>query len=220
MKVAAFFRTIWQDGDDVAPFDLILATVHVGAYCLIAEIDGVAVGASFAVRGVFDGQQILHSHVTATTVSGVGYQIKTHQRAWAVEQGIEAITWTFDPLVRRNCYFNFVKLGATAKEYLPNFYGAMTDSINIGDVSDRLLAYWPAVAESTSTDRLREPLAGERLVALPNDIEDLRSENLFEALTWRTSVREALQGPLDSGWTITGMTSDRTALILTAPQEK
>ena len=51
--------------------------------------------------------------------------------------------WTFDPLVRRNAYFNLHKLGARAVTYLPDFYGRMTDGINAGDTtSDRLYIQW------------------------------------------------------------------------------
>ena len=52
------------------------------------------------------------------------------------------VRWTFDPLVRRNAHFNLHKLGATASEYLPDFYGPMDDGINTGDASDRLMADW------------------------------------------------------------------------------
>ncbi|NEP08647.1 MAG: GNAT family N-acetyltransferase, partial [Okeania sp. SIO4D6] len=37
--------------------------------------------------------------------SGVGRAMKQHQRDWAIERGIPWITWTFDPLVRRNAWF-------------------------------------------------------------------------------------------------------------------
>ncbi len=50
--------------------------------------------------------------------------------------------WTFDPLVRRNAWFNIAVLGAEVAEYLPSFYGSMTDAINAGDESDRLLVAW------------------------------------------------------------------------------
>ncbi|WP_138275442.1 GNAT family N-acetyltransferase [Rhodoluna limnophila] len=216
IKVAEFFRTVWQDGDDVAPFDLILAAVHVGAYCVIAEVDGHAVGASFGIRGSFNSENILHSHVTAATVSGVGFQIKQHQMEWATENSIDAITWTFDPLVRRNCYFNFVKLGAIAIEYLPNFYGSMTDSINLGDVSDRLFAYWSVKTKSTESSLASPRNAGpeEVVVAIPEDIETMRSVDLESALKVRMLVRDQMLDLMNTGWQVTAMTPDRTSLIL------
>ena len=130
--MSAFFMQVWADGPEVVPFDLALAVQHVGGYSAIATLDGKIVGASFGFQGAhenFPGQRILHSHVTAATVPGVGFALKQHQKAWAIQQGIDAITWTFDPLVRRNAVFNFEKLGAIGVEYLPNFYGTMTDAI-------------------------------------------------------------------------------------------
>ena len=56
------------------------------------------------------------------------------------------MTWTFDPLVRRNAYFNTVKLAARPVNYLVDFYGEMTDEINTGQGSDRLLVQWPLLA--------------------------------------------------------------------------
>ena len=38
--------------------------------------------------------------------------MKLHQRAWAAASGLTWITWTFDPLVRRNAWFNIEVLGA------------------------------------------------------------------------------------------------------------
>ena len=52
------------------------------------------------------------------------------------------IAWTYDPLIRRNAYFNLAKLGARPVEYLPNFYGAMDDAINGGTETDRMLVRW------------------------------------------------------------------------------
>lgn len=228
--MATFFKTIWADGDEVVPFDLVLAAVHVGAYAAIAKLDDKVVGASFGFLGEFAAHQVLHSHVTAASVSGVGFQLKQHQFAWAQERELGGITWTFDPLVRRNCVFNFEKLGAVAVEYLPNFYGTMTDAINAGDDSDRIMAYWP-VQESMSADTVDtsavalknnagspEPQTFDDTkafwVELPEDIEGLRKSNLELARQWRKAVRETLQPALDDGWFISRVNSDRTAILV------
>ncbi len=118
------------------------------------------------VGGAFDGDRLvgacvgffhapaedaLHSHIAgvADDVAGrhVGFALKLHQRSWAMLRGVAEIAWTFDPLVSRNAYFNLVKLAARPDEYLANFYGAMLDTINGDDDSDRLLVRW----------RLRDP---------------------------------------------------------------
>ena len=72
----------------------------------------------------------------------VGFALKLDQRAWALEHGMSSVEWTFDPLVRRNAYFNCAKLGATPTAYLTDFYGAMHDRTNVGQGSDRLVATW------------------------------------------------------------------------------
>ena len=78
----------------------------------------------------------------AARCAGVGFELKQHQRRWCLERGVKTIEWTTDPLVRRNAYFNLTKLGARASDYLVNFYGAMTDGLNAGEESDRLLISW------------------------------------------------------------------------------
>ncbi|MEV4013392.1 hypothetical protein AB0J35_23085 [Nonomuraea angiospora] len=74
---------------------------------------------------------------------GTGAPPITVELMRALERGLERITWTYDPLMRRNAHFNLAKLGARPSEYLPCFYGVMDDAINRGDESDRLLTAWP-----------------------------------------------------------------------------
>jgi predicted GNAT superfamily acetyltransferase len=59
-----------------------------------------------------------------------------------LRRDVRVIAWTYDPLIRRNGYFNLVKLGARPAEYLRNFYGAMDDVINGGTETDRMLVHW------------------------------------------------------------------------------
>lgn len=232
-SMAAFFKTVWTDGDEVVPFDLVLAVVHMGGYSTIAKLDGKVVGASFGFMGQYAAHQVLHSHVTAASVPGVGYQLKQHQFAWAQERELGGITWTFDPLVRRNCVFNFEKLGALAIEYLPNFYGTMTDAINAGDDSDRILAYWPvqesmdSAVTKTSAVALKNNAGAPEVVSyddtkafwveLPEDIESLRKSDLALARDWRKAVRSVLQPALDDGWFIAAVNEGRTGILVEPP---
>src|SRR6266545_2694241 len=64
----------------------------------------------------------------------------------ALARGIERAEWTYDPLVRRNTYFNLTKLGATAVAYHADFYGGMDDAINAGHPTDRCVALWDLAA--------------------------------------------------------------------------
>lgn len=228
--MANFFKTIWTDGDEVVPFDMVLAVVHIGGYAALAKLDGQVVGASFGFLGEYESNQVLHSHVTAASLAGVGFQLKQHQFSWAQERSIGGITWTFDPLVRRNCIFNFEKLGARAVEYLPNFYGTMKDSINAGDDSDRLFTFWPVqkseLREISKTDAVAlrnisgvpefESFDPARAfwIELPEDIENLRKSDIELARVWRKSVRNVLEPALDKGWHIASVNAARTAILV------
>lgn len=156
----ALFARIWHMDSTMTP-ELLRALEHTGNYVAGAFLGDQLVGASV---GFFAEDGSLHSHITGVAPEhqglGAGYAIKQHQRAWALARGIDTITWTFDPLVRRNAFFNLHKLGARPAAYLPDFYGVMTDGINAGDLSDRLSVCWqlssPRVVAAAS-GHIQEP---------------------------------------------------------------
>ena len=229
--VMKLFDGIWRPDPGSAPVtvEMMRALSHAGNYVAGAYEGDRLVGASVAFLGAPPGQ-VLHSHVTGTAIGrGIGFALKLHQRAWALTRGLERITWTYDPLVRRNAHFNLAKLGARPEEYLPSFYGAMDDAINAGDESDRVLAVWrltqphvlaaarrephaPAVppdAVAALTDRDHRPVPGRTdartlLVAVPEDIEALRRTDPGAAKAWRHAVRDVLGGLLGEGARVTG----------------
>jgi predicted GNAT superfamily acetyltransferase len=151
----ALFAATWP-GQPPVTAALLKAIEHTGGYVAGAFASGAGgavrpgqmIGAAAGFLAAHPGPA-LHSHLAAVVPaargSGVGYALKVHQRAWAAERGLTAVTWTFDPLVRRNAWFNIAKLGAGIAEYLVDFYGPMDDGINDGDASDRLLAVWPVL---------------------------------------------------------------------------
>jgi predicted GNAT superfamily acetyltransferase len=146
---------IWhpQPGNEPVTAEILRALAHSGNYVAGAFLGDDMVGTSV---GVFasPGARAMHSHLAGVSPrlpgKHVGFAVKLHQRAWALMRGVTAITWTFDPLVCRNAYFNIAKLAARPVEYLPDFYGAMNDDINSGDDSDRLLVQWPLTDDSVA----------------------------------------------------------------------
>ncbi|MEV1174653.1 GNAT family N-acetyltransferase, partial [Nonomuraea sp. NPDC049784] len=156
-RVSALFDVIWHFGPASPPvtIELMRAISHAGGYVAGAFDGDRLVGGSV---GFLAAGSALHSHVTGTAAGrGIGLELKLHQRRWALERGLERITWTYDPLVRHNAHFNLAKLGARPTEYLPCFYGVMEDAINHGDESDRLLAVWSLSDPHVEALARREP---------------------------------------------------------------
>jgi GNAT superfamily N-acetyltransferase len=113
---AELLRRVWRadSADQIVNAGMMRAFAHSGNYVVGAFRGSTLV----AVAVGFFGADHLHSHVTgvdpAGQSGGVGYAVKLHQRAWALARGVGAVCWTFDPLIRRNAYFNLHKLGARA----------------------------------------------------------------------------------------------------------
>ena len=194
--------------DTPAKDALLRAMAHSGGYVAGVYDHDRLVGASFGFLARHHGQPALHSHVTGVLPglqhTGVGRSVKLHQRDWAAARDIAWITWTYDPVVRRNAWFNIEVLGAHVSEYVINFYGEMSDSINAHDESDRLVVAWPTdpnVPRPATTDG-----ATTVLVDTPVDIVFLRRTDPAEAMEWRRRVRKELGERIDAGATVVGFT--------------
>lgn len=122
----------------------------VGAYTV--EPASRLVGASVAFFTEPLGAS-MHSHITGvlpgTAGRGVGAALKWHQRQWALERGLSRITWTYDPLIARNSFFNIARLGARPDTYFVDFYGLMNDGPNRGQPSDRMQVVWDLTSPTT-----------------------------------------------------------------------
>jgi predicted GNAT superfamily acetyltransferase len=73
---------------------------------------------------------------------GMGFALKRAQWQMVRYQGIDRITWTFDPLLSRNAWLNITRLGGVCSTYLRDFYGKMHDVLNQGLPSDRFDVDW------------------------------------------------------------------------------
>lgn len=204
-------------GTEITP-NLMQAFVHNGAYFVGAYDGEKIVGATFGFIGTNGGIH-LHSHMAAVLENyrdrGIGALMKRHQFIWAFENEIPFITWTFDPLVKRNAKLNILKLGVEVASYHPNFYGVMPDLINAGDDSDRLMAKW-AVAPTPPTEK---PIStalpvGAIAISVPEDIVELREKNLAEAKATRIRVREEFIAAFGDGYKVVGF-SDEAGYVLT-----
>jgi predicted GNAT superfamily acetyltransferase len=238
LRGAEVLREVWGGAESVAPGNLLRAVQHTGGYVFgVYDASGVLLAVSVGLLAHVG----LHSHITGVVPAGqrrgLGLALKQHQRAWALERGMTTITWTCDPLVRRNVAFNLHALGAGVDGYLPDHYGPLVDGLNQGDESDRLSVRWDLLsprAVAAQSGRLPwavsaaplvvaagpgdapsvEPGDGAgRRVQLPRDIEAVRRADPPAARAWRRAVREAVLAGYAAGGEVTGLTA-QGALVM------
>jgi len=144
-------RLVWTAPDiEIVPKDLLLAVVHNGGLAICAFVEDKLVGAVFGFPGFYttpDGPRLKHhSHILAVhpewRAQGIGFALKRAQWQMVRKQGLDRITWTYDPLISRNAQLNIVRLGAVCSTYLRSAYGDMQDGLNAGLPSDRFQVDW------------------------------------------------------------------------------
>ena len=239
--IAACLATIpiqqetWS-GDLAVPANMLLAVAHNGGFVALgyAEGDPEPAGFVFGFLGIRDYHFRHHSHMLAVREpyrgSTLARELKEAQRDHCLDQGIEIIAWTMDPLEARNATFNFAKLGAYTREYHRDYYGAMPDKLNAGLPSDRIYVEWPIghdrtykrlkgedappALEAAEREGVRYVLRadGERpgrvtyaadshlLVEIPPRFQELKARDRSLALAWRMAAREAFEAAFSDGY--------------------
>ncbi len=162
----------------------------------------------------------------------IGFKLKMAQRDIAIEQGIDLVTWTVDPLLAANAHFNFRKLGAVSSRFAVNYFD-LPDSESL--YADRLIVLWrvqgkraQACAAGTRCERSLEQYLDERipiinvmqpraaaardlahgsdvdnaLLELPADIRQLDSACPQVARRWRAGIRAELGRLVGSGFVV------------------
>jgi predicted GNAT superfamily acetyltransferase len=203
-------------GTEITP-NLLQAMVHSGSYLSGAFIDNKIVGAAFAFPATNNGLH-LHSHMTAVLDEfrdqGIGYALKIDQWNWAKKHKYSYLSWTFDPLVRRNAKLNIVKLGVNISAYYPNFYGAMPDALNAGDESDRLMVSWStAIDAPKARELITHPKPGDILIEIPEDIVVIRSRNQSESMKWRRQVRDQFLAAFEKTGKVVGFSANNEYVV-------
>jgi predicted GNAT superfamily acetyltransferase len=235
-RVAELFSQIWAAPLPPMPHDILRSLVHAGGRVHAAFRDGELLGAAVAVFGPPVGT-LCYSLIAGVSPhaegGGIGLALKLAQRAWALQAGAARMSWTFDPLLRRNAWFNIARLGAVGTEYLVDFYGEVADGVNDPE-TDRLAVAWDLRAPLPSRAAPVGLAAGEEDVAhailaagpggepatgtvpradgtgpgrlrcwIPDDILTIRRTDPTLARRWRLAVRAALGSAVGKGYQVT-----------------
>ena len=144
-------QRVWGSTDtDIVPLHLLITVQMSGGLVLGAfDEDGRMIGFLVGFLGARDGdiRRPKHcSHMMGVLEEargrGVGYRLKLAQREHALGQGLDLVTWTYDPLESLNAALNIGKLGAVCNTYVRDLYGPMTDDLNAGLSTDRFQVEW------------------------------------------------------------------------------
>lgn len=168
---------VWPGSElEIAPSHVLLTAAHHGGLVAGAFIGDQLAGFLFSFLGfqqTRQGQRLKHcSHMLGVHPDfrgmGIGAALKIYQRGFVLGQGLDLITWTYDPLLARNARLNVAKLGAVCNTYLADLYGNLDDDLNAGLPTDRLQVDWwidtPWVEEHVS-GRLPQPGRAAHLAA-------------------------------------------------------
>jgi predicted GNAT superfamily acetyltransferase len=233
------------DYRDVVPANLLATAIKNGGI-LVGAFDGARmVGFAFGILGSEERgttRRLKHtSHMLAVLpenrAGGLGARLKWEQRAQARRQGLDLMTWTYDPLQALNAQLNLNRLGAIARRYYRNVYGEMTDALNAGVASDRFEVEWElsgarAVSCHAGTATAPDPgaapaiykvnrgvndlpaivaeaelTAATILVEIPSDYNALKARDLGLAREWRERTRSTFERAFALGFVATGVTN-------------
>ncbi|HZQ10970.1 MAG TPA: hypothetical protein VFD70_30635 [Anaerolineae bacterium] len=145
-------QIVWgmPNSSDTVPAHFLITAIKNGGLLVGAFEKNEMIGFAFGFLGS-EGQgaarRLKHtSHMLGVLptarAKGLGAALKWQQRAEALKQGLDLMTWTYDPLQAVNAQLNLSRLGTIARRYIRDAYGEMTDALNAGIASDRFEVEW------------------------------------------------------------------------------
>lgn len=195
---------------ELFPRRAFLLAERLGGHVLGAYDGGELVAFNLAYPGYRDGMSYLHSQMLAVLPTyrntGLGRSLKLRQREIALEQGIDLIEWTYDPLEIKNAFFNVERLGAVSRRYVRDFYGPSSSPLQGGLPTDRLYAEW-WVRSDRVTRVLASGSASTEAVAsvdVPGDIYAWKAAGDPRAGATQLRVRVELENAFAQGLVVSG----------------
>jgi len=210
-------RAIWGEADlEVEPPTMFMVASRTGGQVLGAFDGEKLVGYTLAVVGWRDGTPFLHSHMTGVDAAyrsrGVGHRLKLFQREDALLRGIRLIEWTFDPFEVGNAYFNFHRLGAICRRYLPNAYGITTSPLHRGLATDRLVAEWHLDSARTIAaiqNLAKDPMDMPATIHLPPNFQQwLQEKDTRKLQQLQSRIGAEFTNWFAKGYAVIGVRSD------------
>ena len=207
---------------ELSPRRHFIVTMRAGGWTLGAFFEGKLIGFVLSVpafRSNGSEERIFYSHMTAVKKEfqshGIGARLKWAQRDRALAENIRFIKLTFEPVRARNAYFNLVRLGATVRQYIPNFYG--TDYNTTPDVaisgfdSDRLVAEWQLDSEKVinASRGISAPVAEPaQKIVIPPDWRSLLINEPEKARAELLRIRNEFERAISKGLVCEGFERD------------
>ncbi len=229
LQVRDVQQEIWgfTQGEGLYPPALNTAAENGGV--VIGAFDGPKlIGFSFGFIGLHTDRRIKLCSQTMGVLpeyrnKGVASMLKWAQRERVLANGIDLITWTYDPLEAPNARLNVRTLGGIARIYKRNIYGENFSALGKGLPSDRFLVEWwintdwvqqrhdrapqeligvgspfVNVCSGPTADRhidaLKVDLEDPNVrIEIPNDLQAIKRANLALALDWRLKTRQLFE---------------------------
>ncbi|HEX8637664.1 MAG TPA: GNAT family N-acetyltransferase [Pyrinomonadaceae bacterium] len=211
-------RSVFATPDlENSPVRHLIVTKYAGGFTLAAFDGGKMVGFVLSVPMFKGAERAFYSHMTAVDKNyqnyGIGAKLKWAQRERALQEGVNYIKWTFQPVQARNAFFNLERLGATISVYQPNFYGtdystsAEQDAVR-GVDSDRLFADWyldaPKVVALSKNEKYEE--TGEIIgkIEIPGNWNELIVADATKAIAEQERIKREFQAAFAENLTAKG----------------
>lgn len=146
-------KTYWgDDAESVIPAHMLFSLANHGGHVLVAQAGDRLVGVLVGFIGTDHDSHDLSSlqMVSKRMVVLPDYRnqrlaerLKLAQRERTIAQGLQLVTWTFDPLLAPNAHLNIRKLGAVCAKFQENYYGTEGEGgLAVLGASDRLFVSW------------------------------------------------------------------------------
>lgn len=235
-------KVTWgNDFNELVPPAIMKITQHVGGILVGAfDEDERLVGFVYGITGRRDGRPVHWSHMLAVLPElrdrGIGRRLKLHQRDRLIATGIDRMMWTFDPLVARNAHLNLNRIGARVISYEVDMYGSSLGEATGAVSTDRFVVEWDVARDDSGPGEPVRPVAAVEISAdfddeqdlpagpivsieIPRDVEQMRIDDPYGEVAWRSVTRRAFIHYLSSGYLVRGLRSaaGRRHYVLEAP---